>query len=207
MYTDPVQLFDFAKLPEKLRQHPLSVKVGSVAAGILCDNDQLLHAVLRERPRLVETILHCAAPVFPAQGGNHTISAMIIAALRNFKKRIILRCGQNTADLVHGRVDIAELGNRFAGKQLFRRPHDIRVAARAENTVHLRQLLQNLLLIALGKAARHQDFPDDSLLLQRAHRQNIVDGLTFRGIDESAGVDDNKIRALHRGQNLITGLL
>ena len=80
------------------------------------------------------------------------------------------------------------------------------IRARAKHAVDLRHLVHDLLLIALRETAGDEDLPDTALLFERAHRQNMVDGLFLGRIDETAGVDDHQLRPIGIRQNFISGL-
>ena len=203
----PVELFDPAQLPQQLRQLSLSVKVNAVAAGILGDDDKLLYAVLGKHPRLIEAVLQAAAAVSAPQGGDDAVGAAVVAALRDLQIGIVRRGSQHTAGLRQDGIDVAETADSLICKQSLHRRDDVVIAARSQDAVHLGHFPQNFLLIALRKAAGDQDLTDDPLLLQRAHGQDIINGLALSRVDKAAGVDDNHIRALDAAQQLITGLL
>ncbi|CAN4045389.1 TRAP transporter small permease, partial [Dysosmobacter welbionis] len=106
--------------------------------------------------------------------------------------------GQDASPVLGGGVDAAQV----AGPQA-RGPHhlvdggaDIAVAAGAQNAVHLRQLVQNVLLVPLGHAAGDQDLLYLVGPLQLRHLQNVVDGLLAGGLQEAAGVHHHHVGPL-----------
>ena len=68
------------------------------------------------------------------------------------------------------------------------------VGADADNGDHFGDLLHDLLLVALGEAAGHNDLEVGVLLLVRAGHQDVFDGLRLGGLDKAAGVDDDDVR-------------
>ena len=91
----------------------------------------------------------------------------------------------------------------FAAQKPFHRFHNIGIVARAEHTVDLRQLLEDLLLIALRQAACYKELSDKPLLLHCTDCDDVVDRLLLCRFDESAGVDDDDIRAFGSRQDRI----
>ena len=73
------------------------------------------------------------------------------------------------------------------------------VGADPHNGVDLGDLLHDLLLIALGQAAGHDDLEVGVLLLVLAGHQNIFDGLGLGRLDKPAGVDDDDVRLARVG--------
>ena len=105
------------------------------------------------------------------------------------------RRGQHPVELVDHPVDVGKAPGRAASHHLGKRRHDLTVAAGAHDAVHLRQLVQYLLLVALGETARHQNFAHLTGAFQLRHGENGVDGLLLGAVDKPAGVDDHGIRA------------
>ena len=145
--------------------------------------------------RLDQHILHAAAAVFPAQRGYHTVCTAVVAALGNTQIGIVPRRRQHPVEFVDHPVDIGKAPGRTAGHHFRERRDDLTVAAGAHDTVHLGQLVQYLLLVALGQAPRHQYLAHLSLGLQRRHGQYGVDRLLLGAVDKPAGVDDHRVRA------------
>ena len=121
---------------------------------------------------------------------------MVVAALGDAQIGVVGRGGQHPVQLLHRGVDAAEAADRTAGRHLTQCRNDLAVAAGAHDAVHLRQLLQDLLLVALGQAAGDQDLAHPALGLLLAHGQNVVNGLALGGVDEAAGVDDHQLHVL-----------
>ena len=194
--ANPVYPLDFGKLTQQLRKQTFVFRqIRAVTAGVLSHHDQFLHAGAGQHPCLVEHIVHLTAAVLAPQGGDHTVGTAIVAALRDFDVGIMLRSGENPPGFLLRRVNGVKLGNRVSFQQRFDGRYDFRIAARTQDTVHLWHFLDNLVLVALRKAAGNQNLSDLPLCLQRTGHENMVDGLRFGGINKPAGVDHNHIAA------------
>mgnify|MGYP000579809584 CR=1 FL=1 len=112
------------------------------------------------------------------------------------------------------RVDASKAAGPLPGHGLLHGGNDLRIAPRAQDAVHLRQLLQYIALVALGHAARDQDFLNPAGALELRHLQNVVNGLLVGAAQKAAGVDHHHIRAvrlrldvvartLHQGHHLL----
>ena len=133
---------------------------------------------------------------------------MIVAALRDLQIGVVLRRGKDAAALLDRRLNVAVFLNALRTvQQLLDRADHVIVRASAEHAVHLRQLLEDLLLIPLREAAGHKNFSDASLRLELCHGEDIVDGLRFGRLDKAAGVDDHDVRARRLRQDVIARLL
>lgn len=85
--------------------------------------------------------------------------------------------------------------------------NDLRITAGAQNAVHLRQFLPNLVGIALGQAAGHENFPHPACLFQFCHPQNMIDGLALGGINKPAGINDHHVAVHHPVADRVPGFL
>ena len=81
----------------------------------------------------------------------------------------------------------------------------ISVSAGAQNAVHFRQIVQDVLLIPLSHAAGDQNLLDLARLFQLGHFQNVVDGLLTGGGQEAAGVHHHDVRALGGSLDVVSG--
>ena len=120
---------------------------------------------------------------------------MVVAALGDFDKGVVLRGGEHTARLLLRRVDGAKVLHFSFFQQGLDGGHDLGVAASAQNAVHLGHLLCNVPLIPLRQAAGDQNLSHQPLRFQLGSLQNVVDGLGFGGVDKPAGVDDHHVAA------------
>ena len=195
--TDPVKSFDLAQLMEQLGQQALmSRQVGAVAAGVLRHHNQLLHTGIGQHPGLVEHIVQLSAAIFAPQRWDHAVGAVIVAALCDFDVRIVLGGRKDTPGLFLRGVDGAKIRYALFLQQAFNGWDDLGIAPGAQHAVHLRHLLHDLVLVALGQAAGDQDLADPALCLQRSRHKNMVDRLGLSGINEAAGIDHNHIAAV-----------
>ena len=183
----------FAQAAEQFGELALAVQVDTVAGDVLRDDDDLLHAAIGKLLCLGEDILHLAGAVFAAKGGNDAVSAVVIAALGNAQKSVVLGGGHHAGQLLHRGVDAVEIRGGLPCCHSVDGLYDAAVAAGAENAIHLGKLREDLVLIALGKAARHEDLAHLTSTFKLRHLQNGVDGLAFGAVDKTAGVDDHHI--------------
>ena len=159
-----------AQLTQEPCQLVLAVQVCAVPGDVLRDDDELLHPGGGKLRRLVQQLVHGAAAVLTPQGRNHTIGAVVIAALGDSQIGIPCRRGQNPLAALVGGMDVPQMAGLCALFHHFRNSADnIAIAAGTEQTVHLRQLVENIALIALGHAAGDKNLLDFSLLFQLRH--------------------------------------
>ena len=106
--------------------------------------------------------------------------------------------GQDASPVLGGGVDVAQVAGPQAGAShhLVNGGADVPVAAGAQDAVHLRQLVQNVLLVPLGHAAGDQDLLDPALRLELRHGENVVDGLALGRVDKAAGVHHHHVGPL-----------
>ena len=84
---------------------------------------------------------------------------MVVTALGNPQVGVPGRRGENSGPVLGGGVDVAQTaGPEILLQDLGNGLGDVPVAAGAQDAVHLRQLFQNVLPVALGHAAGDQDF-------------------------------------------------
>ena len=143
-----------AKLLQQLRQLMLTVEVRAVPGDVLRDDDQLLHPGGGQLRCLVQQLVHGTAAVLATEGGDHAVGAVVVAALGDPQIGVPRGRGQNALTALVGGVDIPQMAGLFA---LFHHLGDgrgnVAVAAGTQQAVHLRQLVENILFIALGHAA------------------------------------------------------
>ena len=115
---------------------------------------------------VVKSVLNCLIPIVLA----FAIGAVVIAALGDSQIGIPRRRGQNPLAALVGGMDIPQMAGLCALFHHFRNSADnIAITAGTEQTVHLRQLVENIALIALGHAAGDKNLLDFSLLFQLRH--------------------------------------
>ena len=206
MYPNPNQTVNLTESAQQFRKSSFTIKVESVAAGVLRHNDQFFHAVGCKLLCFLYQFLHRAGAVFAAQLGDDAEGAPIVAALRDFQISIIFRCCENPAVFRLGGVDVVEALVTLAGQNLSNGIRNIVIRTGSKDTINFRQFLQNFFLIALGQTAGHKNLLDSALCLQLRHGQNVVDSLCLGGLNKAAGVDNNEFCAVRVGADLIACL-
>ena len=170
-------------------------EIRAIAAGVLGNHNQLLHAGIGKLLCLCQHVLHPPGAVLAPQGGNHAIGALIVASFGNLDVSIVLGGGENAPGLHLRGIDAAEIANRPVFQQLFNGGDNLCVAARAQQTVHLRHFLCNLSLIALGEAAGNQNLANLALGFHGTGHENVVNCLRLCRVDKSTGVDNHHVAA------------
>ena len=100
-----------------------------------------------------------------------------------------------------------ELHRRGHGVASGHRPHDLLHVARPEHRVDLRDFGPELVSIALGEAAGHNEpFAGAGLLVPR-HLENRVDRFLFGRLDERARIDHQHVRVGRIGRDDVSSLL
>ena len=191
--AQPVHAVDFRRLLHQLRQLRSAAEVHAVARRVLRNEDVLLHALLGQTFDFAEDVGFGAGAVRAADFRNRAERAAVRAALADAGVRGVGRGGQHAVVGVVG-VVVHAVGLAHAAKRLFQRVGQLLILVDAHQQVDFRNLLHQILLVALGKAARdHQRTALADLLVPR-HVENRVDGLLLRRRDEPAGVHHQHIR-------------
>ena len=186
----------FAQLGEELAQPAAAVAVGAVPGDVLGDDQQLLHPALRQAPGLLQQGLEAPAAVPAPEVGDDAVGAAVVTALGDLQVGGIGGRGHQPRPVLHGVVNVPEVGGGVPLHHRLDGGDDVGIAAGAQNPVHLGQLLQDLILVALGKAAGHQQLLQLAGVFQRGDGQNGVDGLTFGRVNKAAGVDHRHVGPL-----------
>ena len=154
VHPNPVQAVNLAQLPQQLGKQPLVLReIRAVAAGVLGHHHQFLHAAVRQQPGLVEDVVQLTAAVPTPQVGNDAVGTAVVTALGDFQEGVVLRGGDHPAGFLLRGIDGAKILHIPIFQQGLDGGHDFRIAAGAQNAVHLGQLLENVPLIPLGQAA------------------------------------------------------
>ena len=75
----------------------------------------------------------------------------------------------------------------------------------AYHGINLGKLFENLLLIALGKTAGHNDPFEGTIFFKPCDVKNVIDRFLLCGLYEGAGIDHNNIRVDILGDDLTSG--
>ena len=192
--ADPAEAVDFAQLLEQLRELRRAVQILSVAGGVLSDDVELFHALRGKLTRFLEYILHRAAAEPAADQRNRAVGAAIVAALRDLEISGVGGSGLHSAAAERKLQFVGEKLHLVACKRFEHDVGDFIVRADADGGVDLIELLGDLVLIALGKAARDDNRLDFSLAFEITQLQNLVNALLLGGFDKAAGVHDHRVR-------------
>ena len=95
---------------------------------------------------------------------------------------------------------------RTGGADPFQDGGDRLVGADADDGVHLGDLLDDLLLVALGQTAGDHHFEAGVLLLVLAGQEDVLDGFGLGRLDEPAGVDEDRVGLRRVGHSGVPGL-
>ena len=79
------------------------------------------------------------------------------------------------------------------------------IRAGAYHGINLGKLFENLLLIALGKTAGHNDPFEGTIFFKPCDVKNVIDRFLLCGLYEGAGIDHNNIRVDILGDDLTSG--
>ena len=190
-----MQSVNFAQLGEKPVERRLAVQIFAVACGVLRDDVELAHALFGELLRLADEVLYFSAAEFSANHRDSAEGALVVAALGDFQVSGVKRRGLHSAAL-KGKAELVgkDLDFISARERLFHDVGDLLVCAYADCRVYFVELFCDLVLITLGKTARHDDRLDFSLALHCSELDDLVDAFLLRGIDKAAGVHDNCVR-------------
>ena len=186
--TEPLDLSLLCQTAQKLGELVFSVKIDTVASGVLSYDSQLLYPEIFKVLCLADEIVHGAGAEFSADVGNCTVGAAVVAALCDLQVRRMVGSGQNSvATQLHG-VFVLVRGISLALGYSLDRVHDVVDTADAQNRVNLGELLEDRVAIALGQTARDDDALQIFVFLEPTDVDNVVDGLLFCAFDEGAGV-------------------
>ena len=202
---NPVEV-QFAQLLQKSRQGGAVLQVQAVPGDVLGDDDQFLGSPGLQLPGLPQKGVHGAAAVPAPQLGDDAEGTAVAAPLGDLQIGGIGRGGHHPLPVVIGPVDALEVLRVLPGHELLHRRHHVGVAAGAQHAVHLGQLFPDVVRVALGEAARHQQLFQLALVLQLGELQNVLDGLAFGGLNKAAGVQHRHVGPLRVAGDGVAGV-
>ena len=135
---------------------------------------------------------------------NHAERAGMVATLGNFQIGGIARGGEHARGefmvqvRLRGRARGVRSGLFCASLQ-----HAFQLI-RADHVIDFRDLLLNLLPVALHQASGHHQFLGGAEFLVLGHFQNGVDGFLLGGFDEGASIDDDDVSLVGARRKLDT---
>ncbi len=202
---DPVEPVDLVELAEQLGQPGPPVQVHAVIGHVLGDQVQLADAVGGEFAGLLDDALDRLGDVLAPHVGDRAEGAEAVAPLGH------LEVGQMFGgDPEPGPVVLRlDRGGPEDGPLLVEVAHDpvgdlgdLLAAEDADDLVDLGHLVQEHLALAFGQAAGDDHPLDLPEPLAVEHLADHPERLLPRGVDESAGVDDDQVgplRVRHQG--------
>ena len=213
--ADPGDIRLLGDLADQLGQGIAAVEILAVAGGILSNQRQLLDAQGVHVLGLGHHVLHGTGAELAADGGDGAVGAAVVTALGDLEVGGVVGGGEDAVAaqtdgvlVLKGAIllacgDVLALGLLF---YCLDGVHDVVDTAYAEKSVHLGQLLQDLLAVALGETARDDDALQGAVLLEPGLVQDVVDGLLLGAFNEGAGVDDDDVCVdILRGQLVARG--
>ena len=192
--SNPAQRFDCVEALDQSDESVAQADIAPVIGRILRNDDRLADAACNERLCFGCKRLHRAALADPAQRRDDAKRARVIAAFRH------LEIGRRTGGRYQARQKTVSLDIFVAIFEMQRpraRPRfvddfsNFREGAGAHDGIDFRHELAQLRAVALRQATRD----DEQLTAPLALRvlQDDVGRLFFGGIDERAGVDDDRL--------------
>ena len=201
---------------DQLGQGVAAVEVLAVAGGVLCHQGQLLDAQSVHILGLGDHVLHGAGAELTADGGDGAVGTAVVTALGDLEVGGVIGGGQHAVTAQADGVLVLEGAVLLLGGEVLLLAlllygldslHDVVDTAHAQEGVHLGELLENLLAVALGETARDDDTLEGAVLLEPGLVQDVVDGLLLGALDEGAGgIDDDDVRVdILRGELVARG--
>ena len=190
--ADPVEV-QLAQFLQQAGQGGWLLQIHAVPGDVLGDDDELLHAAIRQLPGLGQQGLHGAAAVAAPELGNDAEGAAVAAPLGDLQIGGVGRGGHQALPVLKGAVDIAEVLRLLPCHQLLHRRCHVGIAAGAQHPVHLGQLGADVVGVPLGETASHQQLFQPPGLFQFRQLQNIFDGFALGGLNEAAGVQHRHV--------------
>ena len=141
----------------------------------------------------------------PPQGGDHAVGAAVGAPLRNLQVCRIGRRRLHAGEVgIEHEIGIPHIAELLGSVPLFRQDFgDPGIFAGTDEDVHLGEFRPQFLLVALGKAPGNDQERAPGVVLPVGKVEDGVDALLLRLLDEGAGVDDDDIRFLLVGGDLV----
>ena len=157
---------------QKSGQLLFTVQIHTVQRGLLCYQDQLPYALVRQLFGFLNETLHGNAAVIAPDLRNNTVGAVFVTAFCNFQILKMSACSDNTVGLCHrGGIDIFIMILFLACKDFLQGSYDFINSSCSDNGVHLRDLLLDFLTVTLCQTTCCDQCFDLSAVLQFSHLQ------------------------------------
>ena len=157
----------------------LAVDIHTIICKFLSDYLEFLHAISHEFAHLLQNLLLRTADMLTGDDRYSTIGTTAVASLANLYVGIVMRRSDMASARACRLFGLAEVGKQLLEVEL------------AVIFVHLRNLILELLLIALRETTHNEEFAYLSLLLSLNEFENGVDALLLCVLNEAASVDNN----------------
>ena len=171
-----------------------AVEILAVNGGLLCYQDQLLHALLCHILCLGNKALHGNASEPAAEFRDDTVGAVLVTAFCDLQITEMSASSKDTfASCVRKIVNITELFEMISGCCFFQRLYDVSIGRGSKNSIYFRNLLDDLLLISLCHTAGNNQGMAASCFLVFCHLKNGFHTLFLGVLDKTAGIDHDCI--------------
>jgi hypothetical protein len=164
-------------------------------AQVLRHEVDLFRALRLEGLRLAHQPLERLGAVLAAHQRDGAEGAGVIAPLRDLE---VAHVGLVAQELADPGVGGDRIGNQAALRQLWDQVMELR---KAQEEVDFRNLVLELMFVALHETPDRHDRLDPRLLLELCRAEDGVDRFLLRGVDEAAGVDEDDVRAGEVGRD------
>ena len=171
-----------------------AVKIFAVNGGLLCYQDQFLHTLLCHILCLGNEALHGNASELATEFRDDTVGTVLVTAFCDLQITEMSASGKDTfASCIRKIINITELFEMISGYCFFQRLYDVSVRCSSKDSIYLRNLLDDLLLIPLCHASGNNQSMATSCFLIFCHLKNGFHTLFFGILDKTAGIDHNGI--------------
>ena len=177
--TNPLYALYICNVRDKIGDVTLAIDVHTIICKFLSDYLELLHAISHEFAHLLQNLLLRTADMLTGDDRYSTIGTTAVASLANLYVGIVMRRSDMASARACRLFGFAEVGKQLLEVEL------------AVIFVHLRNLLLELLLIALRETTHNKEFAYLALFLSLNEFENGVDALLLCVLNEAASVDNN----------------
>ena len=189
--TNPARLFDARQAVEQRRQTVLDAQIFAIRRRILANQVDLSHAALEQSLRLTHHRLKPAAAKAAPELRDDAECAGVIAALVDLDVRHMARRSEPPR-----RQIVIEIRRRFGSGRLefatLAMRHDLFQFVRPQHGVDFRNLIPQLVSVALDQTTGNHQPPRPPGLLVLRHLENRVDRFLLRRIDKAARIHDQR---------------
>lgn len=208
--ADPIKSFDLIELFKEFSQTGFTEHVDAIVRRILCDDDQFAYAGISQSSRLDKDILHRLAGVFAPHFGDGTESAETVTTFGDFEVCEMFG-GDLQSHMIRERPDRGRSKDRALFIQTVHdsvdKVSDFIASENADQPIDIRAFGQKAIILTFGKASGDHHSTDFSRAFQFEHLVDGFERLLSGVFDESAGIDDDKVRFFRVLHQLVATLL